>query len=209
LVGFINRSSFGCPNFVLIKKTIMDNTETISVRGMVCNRCILSIKEALDKIGVRVKDVHLGKVGVYKTAELNMTEVRDALTCLGFEILVDREAKLVETVKEIVRKSLNANQYASFKFSAIISARTKKNYDTVSAVFSGREGITVEHYIINQKIERVKHLLATTDLSLTDISYLANYSSVHHLSKQFKEIEGTNASYYRALIQQSTVELRP
>jgi AraC family transcriptional regulator len=186
----------------------MDNTATITVKGMVCNRCILSIKAALEKIGVQVKDVHLGKVEVYKTPGINMTDVQDAITCLGFEILVDKREKIVDSVKKLVNDVLSLNQYTSIKFSTLISDYTNSNYDTVSSIFSAKEGITLEHYIINQKIERVKKLLLETNLSLTEISFQTNYSSVHHLSKQFKVKQGLNPSEFRTIQSQRETSIK-
>src|SRR5688572_6467657 len=102
-------------------------TATISVKGMVCNRCITSIKTALEKFGVRVREVHLGKVEVYKTPGLDLAAVQEAITCLGFEILVDKQERLVESVKELVNEVLSTNQYASFKFSNLISDKTRSS----------------------------------------------------------------------------------
>jgi AraC family transcriptional regulator len=181
----------------------MDNTATVTVKGMVCNRCIITIREALGKIGVEVREVHLGKVEVYKQGGINLAEVHEAITCLGFEILVDRHDRMVEQVKKLVDEVISANQYSSIRFSALVSDRARSSYDTISSVFSAKEGITIEHYIINRKLERVKQMLAETNLSLTDISFQTNYSSVHHLSRQFKEKQGINPTEYRLRAQAS------
>lgn len=168
---------------------------------MVCNRCMDVIKVALNKVGVLIKEVRLGKVEFFKATGINMTEVQDAITCLGFEILVDKRERIVEGVKKLVDEVISTSQYSTIRFSTLVSDKTNTNYDTISSIFSAREGITLEHYIINQKIERVKQLLSDTNLTLTDISFQTNYSSVHHLSKQFKEKQGINPSEYRFLAQ--------
>jgi AraC family transcriptional regulator len=177
---------------------MMEQVAEISIKGMVCNRCISLLKAALEAKGASVHSISLGKVRLLKSSISTMDEIEETIKCLGFEILVERQTKIVETVKDLVKGILATNRYTSISFSELISEGAKASYDTVSAIFSAAEGITLEHYIINQKIDLVKAMLRETDLSLTEISYRANYSSVHYLSKQFKSVAGINPSEYRA-----------
>ena len=177
---------------------MMEHITEISLKGMVCNRCISALKSALEAKGATVQSISLGKVRLLKSSITSMDDIEEAIRCLGFEILVEKQARVVETVKALVKTILANNRYTRISFSERISEGAKAGYDTVSAIFSATEGITLEHYIINQKIELVKAMLKETDLSLTEISHLANYSSVHYLSKQFKSVAGLNPTEYRA-----------
>ena len=187
----------------------MDEIATITVKGMVCSRCVDALRTALNKTGAKVREVYLGAVEVFRTPSFNAESVRETVACLGFELIVDRRERLVERVKELVNEVLSESRYASVRFSDLVSERTGSSYDTVSGIFSAKEGITIGHYIINRKIERVKRLLESTDRSLTDISYETSFSSVHHLSKQFKEKEGVNPTQYRLLFRSAAIASAP
>jgi AraC family transcriptional regulator len=178
----------------------MEQIAEISIKGMVCNRCISTLRAALEAKGVSIHSITLGRIKFVKSPITSMDEVEDTIRCLGFEILVEKQTRIVETVKDLVRTILATNRYTSINFSELISEGVKTSYDTVSAIFSAAEGITLEHYIINQKINMVKAMLKETDLSLTEISYRTNYSSVHYLSKQFKAVAGVNPSQFRSQI---------
>jgi AraC family transcriptional regulator len=178
----------------------MEQLTEILIKGMVCNRCITILRDALENKGVPVHGIVLGKIKILKKPGMSMDEIGSTIKCLGFEILVEKQVRMVEAVKELVRTALSTSRYTSISFSQLIGEGVKTSYDTVSAVFSASEGMTLEHYIINQKIELVKSMLKETDLSLTEISYRANYSSVHYLSKQFKSVAGINPSEYRARV---------
>jgi AraC family transcriptional regulator len=175
----------------------MAEVAEISIKGMVCNRCISTLKTALETKGALVQSISLGKITLLKSSISSIEVIEETLRCLGFEILVEKQTRLIATVKELVSTVLMTNRYSSISFSGLISENVKMSYDTVSAIFSAAEGITLEHYIINQKIELVKKMLNETDLNLTEISYRTNYSSVHYLSKQFKAVAGLNPSEYR------------
>lgn len=176
------------------------NTTTLMIKGMVCNRCITAVKNALEQKGIRVFYIALGKVEFVEIPGQPISEIRETINCLGFEILADKQEKIVENIKQLVNEVLSGNQFSSIKFSSLVSEKTRSNYDSVSSIFSAKEGVTLEHYIINQKIIRVKKLLEETDMSLSDISFQTNYSSVQHLSRQFKEKEGVNPSQYRLAV---------
>jgi AraC family transcriptional regulator len=173
----------------------MEQVETITVKGMVCCRCVLTIKQAFNQHGLQLKAIELGKLTVIVDGGYSYSLLCNILLSLGFEILVDKPTKTVEDIKSTVERYLASEK--ELRFSELVSRQLGMNYDQLSSVFSSREGITLEQYLIRKKIERVKHMLATTLFTLTDISYRNKYNSVHHLSRQFKEITGSNPTEYR------------
>ncbi|PBQ30943.1 AraC family transcriptional regulator [Sphingobacteriaceae bacterium] len=185
----------------------MEQVETISVKGMVCSRCIITLKQAITDKGMRVASIELGKISVYKTADFSYCTLTTLISILGFEILLDKQVKIIERIKESVVRYVSSAENKQ-KFSEVLSDELNMNFDQLSGIFSSREGMTLEHYIIKQKIEKVKGLLTSTEDSVTDISYQVNYSSVQHLSRQFKEIIGVNPSRYRELAQQKRYKVK-
>ncbi len=182
----------------------MEQIEIILVKGMVCNRCIIALRQAIEDKGMRVNSIELGKISVFKTADFSHSLLCTEISTLGFQILVKKQVKVVERIKESVERYVSSTEN-KLKFSKLLSGELNMNFDQLSGIFSNQEGMTLEHYIIHQKIEKVKRLLSSTETSVTDISYQANYSSVHHLSRQFKEIIGLNPSQYREIAQQKKI----
>ncbi len=172
----------------------------ITIKGMVCARCVTVIKTGLEKLGFPVNSVSLGKVAFKSPIrEMSLPEINDFLCQVGFEVLNDRQTQLIEHIKTIVKEfvTYDADDNNRVKFSSLLSEKLHSNYDSLSTLFSQSEGITLEKYIIQQRLERVKQLLLETGQSLTDIAYLTGYSSVHHLSAQFKTHFGYPPSHFR------------
>lgn len=182
----------------------MEQLETILIKGMVCHRCIITLKERIESMGVNLESIELGKIRIYKNTELPYSKLYAAISSLGFEILKEKQVKLVENIKSHVEYYLSTSEN-KLKFSEFLSDKLNMNYDQLSGIFSEREGITLEHYIIHQKIEKVKRQLSDTEITVTEISFRNNYSSVHHLSHQFKEITGLNPSQYREVSHQKKI----
>jgi AraC-like DNA-binding protein len=176
----------------------MEQIETIFIKGMVCNRCIIALQQALKRKSIPVKSIELGKISVFKTADFSHTLLFTVISSLGFEVLVAKQLKLVESIKESAARYISAYEN-KLKLSELLSMELNMNYDQLSSIFSNQVGMTLERYILHQKIEKVKFLLTDTKASVTDISYRTNYSSVHHLSRQFKEITGHTPSQYREM----------
>ena len=177
----------------------MDTRQTFYVRGMVCQRCISIIRKELEDAGVGNAEVRLGEI-VTSQSSLPV-EFERKLNSLGFELLVDKNLRMVTQVKDLV-KEVYSGEYdfpVPFRFSQLVAERMKADYDKISQVFTETEGITIEKYIIDFRIEKIRELLVYTDETLSDISFKLGFSSVAHLSRQFKQQTGLNASHYKAI----------
>jgi AraC family transcriptional regulator len=178
------------------------NKKTLYIKNMVCARCIKVVKEELEKLGLNVENVILGEAVVSSRAEIDENKIRDVLEQNGFELIDDKQAKIIEKIKVIVIELIqnqSEDKLTGTNFSDYISEKVDKSYQYISSLFSSHEGVTLETYIINQKIEKVKELLIYNELSLTEISYRLGYSSVQHLSSQFKKITGLTPSEFKQL----------
>lgn len=174
----------------------------LAVKNMVCNRCIKVVNEELAKAGFTVKSVILGEV----ILEENLTngdidKIRNILEAEGFELLEDRKASVIEKIKIAVIKRIQHGEglEENFNFPEYISKELDLDYNYLSSLFSSAENITLEHYIILQKIEKVKELLRYGELSLSEIAFRMGYKSVQHLSSQFKSVTGFTASEFKSL----------
>ena len=165
---------------------------------MVCDRCKLVVKQELEKLGLKPEKVDLGSVTLQE--EHIPVEVQakldSALTGLGFERIDDRRARVIESIKKTVIEKIHHGDAGSRKmnWSNILSEELHYEYNYLSNLFSSVEGITLEQYIIRQKIEKVKELLFYDELNLSEIAYKLGYSSVAHLSSQFKKVTGFTPS---------------
>jgi AraC family transcriptional regulator len=171
------------------------------IKNMVCDRCILVIKEQLKKAGIGFKQVNLGEVELDKEPTPEQLDVLNHnLTAIGFELLDDKKEKLVEKIKNIIISLIHRNDDGNNKkLSAILEERLQLDYHYLSNLFSSTEGLTIEKYAIRQRIERVKELLTYNELSLSEIADQMEYSSVQHLSQQFKKETGLTPTQFRDL----------
>ncbi len=166
---------------------------------MVCNRCILVVRQELDKLNIQYKDVALGEAEVDDTtSKEQIQQFSSHLNVLGFELLDDSKQQLIEKIKNTIITYVHHKQDDNLhNFSAILSEKLHKDYSYLSNLFSEVEGITIEKYIINQKIEKVKELIIYDQLNLSEIAYTMGYSSIAHLSTQFKKITGLTPSHFK------------
>ena len=173
----------------------------IQIRNMESNRCKDLVKNELDKLGIQYKSVELGEVelkGIVPGEKLQMigTALRDS----GLELMDNKKIRLVEKIKDAVYQMVYlSDDLPKPNLSDYICKKVNYNYTYLSNLFSGVQGVTIEKYIIIQKIERVKELLVYGKLSLSNIAYKMQYSSVAHLSNQFKRITGLTLSHFRQL----------
>ena len=168
---------------------------------MVCNRCIKVVKEELEKLDIQVETIELGKVGISENLDIDQTEkVRSVLDENGFELMDDKKSQLIDRIKTIIieKTHYSNKEKEPVNFSEMIVGEVGHDYSYLSKLFSSVEGITIEKYIINQKIEKVKELLVYDELTLNEISYQLGYSSVQHLSNQFKKVTGLTPSHFRS-----------
>lgn len=169
---------------------------------MVCDRCILVIRNVLDEMGITPYQIRLGEVNL---GEQELTddklEIFDGrIKSLGFELISDKKSQLIEKIKKsIIELVQNPNQVEKVKLSEYLSNRLFHDYTYLSNLFSSVESVTIEQYLINQKIEKAKELLVYDELTLTEIAYRLGYSSVAHLSRQFKKVTGQTPSEFKAL----------
>lgn len=168
---------------------------------MVSIRCKMVVKSELDKLGLSYGYVDLGEVDIKGNISASQLEtLKNALKNDGLELMDDKRAMLIEKIKNVVIEMIHyADEMPKIKNSDYISEKLNHDYTYLANLFSEVTGTTIEHYIIAHKIERIKELLLYDELNITEISYKLNYSSVAHLSNQFKKITGLTPSYYKHL----------
>jgi AraC family transcriptional regulator len=182
----------------------MQSIYTFILKGMVCERCISVIRQELEGIGIVPIRIELGEVTIVSTSLWEESKlIEEKLKPLGFKLLEDRKAKLVQDIKDLVAEVYSGefDFPLQFRFSDLITNRLKKEYDSASYLFSIMEKKTLERYIIDYRIDRVKWFLSNSNESLSSIAFKLNFSSVAHLSKQFKQYTGMNTTLYRELMQ--------
>ncbi len=179
----------------------MKTNNILYIKNMVCPRCIKVVQDELEKLGVKVKSTILGEVETELTKDqLPIKNIAEVLSNNGFELIDDGTTKIIEKIKNIiisVIQEYTEEDLTKINFPKHISAKINKDYSSLSSLFSKNEGITIEHYIILQKIEKVKEYLKYDELTLSEISYKLGYSSVQHLSRQFKKSTGLTASEFK------------
>jgi AraC family transcriptional regulator len=170
---------------------------------MVCDRCIKVVREELEKLSLDVRSIKLGEATVAaRKGQPDIEAIRVVLRKNGFELIDDKRVRIVEKIKNAIITLIHhagEQDTSKIKDSVYISQKVGKDYHYLSMLFSSMEGITIEKYIILQKIERVKELLKYDELTLSEIAYKMGYSSVAHLSNQFKKVTGLSASQYKLL----------
>ena len=165
--------------------------QKLLIKNMVCQRCVMTVKDILHKKAIPFENVSLGEVDL--TGKLSDDELKDLQTSLnkvGFELIETRVNKIVEDIKQRILEYLAMG---------MDSQKINYDYSYLSDLFSSIEGKTIEQFFILQRIEKVKELIVYDQLSLTEISYQTGFSSVHHLSAQFKKITGLSPSHFKKI----------
>ena len=177
----------------------MNTAYTFHVKNMVCQRCILIVKNILSLLELE-GDVALGSITIAEKLDVSRERnLVDALQNVALEVIETRVSRLIEDIKQAVRGYLGLGLDAQkFKLSGFVSSSLPYGFSYLSDLFSKVEGLSIERYFILQRIEKVKELMANDQLSLSEISYETGFSSVHHLSAQFKRITGSTPSQYKA-----------
>ena len=177
---------------------------------MVCDRCIRVVNEELTRLGYEVKKIRLGEAVIYSSKkQINLAEIRQTLIENGFDLVDDRNSKLIEKIKVLIIDKIHHKneKLGKISFSKYLSNELGINYSHLSSVFSSCESTTIEKFIIRQKIEKVKELLTYDELTLSEIAFDLGYSSVQHLSNQFKQITGLNPSYFKKIKEKRRIPL--
>jgi len=166
---------------------------------MVCPRCISAVEKVFNDINIKPLQTQLGEITLSKELSVKQTiELKDKLEYLGFELLDDNKSQQIDKIKSTIIHHIHHLEDAKFVFSEILANELNKEYSQLSKLFSSTEGITIEQFIILQKIEKVKELLMYNQMNLSEIADKMGYSSVAHLSSQFKKTTGLTPSQFKA-----------
>lgn len=168
---------------------------------MVSMRCKMAVKSELDKLGLHYTKVELGEVEIMENiSEEQQNQLKFRLSQSGLELMDNQKSILIERIKVTIIEMIHYNEeLPKINFSEYLSDKLKHDYTYLAKLFCEVTGVTIEHYIIIHKIERVKELLLYNEFSLTEIAYKLNYSSVAHLSNQFKKVTGLTPTFYKQL----------
>lgn len=168
---------------------------------MVCDRCKMAVVNELENHGIDFQYVELGEVVLKEQpTDTKLDAFKMGIERLGFELIDDKKSRIIEKIKaEAIQTIRQKDQKIKKKFSAHLAEKLGKDYSALSSLFSEVEGTTIEQYLIHQRIERAKELLVYDELTLSQIANQLSYSSVAHLSSQFKKVTGLTPSYFKNL----------
>lgn len=171
------------------------------IKYMVSNRCKMLVKEELKKLGLHYVFIDLGIVDVMEDInQAQREQFRMALHNAGLELMDDKKAMLIEKIKNVIVEMVHySDELPRVNFSDFLSEKLNYDYTYLANLFSEVQGTTIEKFTINHKIERVKELIFYDELSITEIAWKMNYSSVAHLSNQFKKVTGLSPSHFKQL----------
>lgn len=174
---------------------------TLSIKNMVCNRCILVVRSEMERLGLHPVCVELGKVVLPEAPDPErLLEVRSALEALGFELLDDRRAQEVERIRTaVIERVHRREERLKVNFSDYLARKLGRDYDALSRLFSEATGTTIEKYLAAQKIERAKELLVYGEMTLSEIADELEYASASYFSARFKSLTGMTPSAFRRL----------
>jgi AraC-like DNA-binding protein len=188
---------------VIVAEKKNDRSMKLYIKYMVSLRCKMMVKEELHKLDLKYTDIDLGVVETLEDLPLEKRiKLKENLLKSGLELLDDKKSILIERIKNVITEMIHySDEMPKQNYSDYISEKLSHDYTYLSNIFSEVNGITIQQFIIINKIERVKELLLYDELNLTEISYKLHYSSVAHLSNQFKKITGISPSFFKQLKQ--------
>ena len=168
---------------------------------MVSNRCKMAVKEELKKLGLHFIVVDLGEVEIMENITMIQREqLKKVLLDSGLELMDDKKAMLIEKIKNVIIQMVHhSTENIKVNFSDYLSEKMNHDYTYLSNLFSEVQGTTIEQFIISHKTERIKELIIYGELNITEIAWKMNYSSVAHLSSQFKKVTGLSPSHFKQL----------
>ncbi len=171
----------------------------LQIKNMVCDRCVMVVQSLVEKSDLNARQVSLGSVELSENPTTDrLKSFEAALQNVGFELLSDKDKQLTEQIKKVIIDLVQQkNNHLKTNLSGYLSDKLNQDYHHLSHLFSSIEGTTIEKYYINLKIEKVKELLVYDEFSLNEISHVMHYSSVAHLSAQFKKITGLTPSQFK------------
>lgn len=170
------------------------------IQNMVSLRCKMMVKSELEKLGIAYKSVELGEVQLVEPITKSVKQtLKKALHESGLELMHDKKAMLIEKIINIIVEMVHySDELPNVNFSTFLSEKMGQDYHKMSEIFSKTKGVTIEHFIILHKVERIKELIIYDDLNLTKISYKMHYSSVAHF-KQFKQVTGLTPTFFKSI----------
>lgn len=170
------------------------------IKNMVCPRCIRVITEELTSNGFNIEKIELGKAAISESNP-DLTKISEILKRSGFELLEEKSAKLVNEIKTFLLQYIRQGNLSEqkFKLSAILENHFKRDYNYLSHLFSQMENSTIEKYIIAQKVELIKEWLVYNEQTLSQMAWELGYSSVAHLSSQFRQVTGFSPTGFKSL----------
>lgn len=170
----------------------------LTIKNMVCNHCVAAVRSALTELGFTPDHVELGRAEIpTDLSDEDLNRIGQRLQASGFELISDPAKDMAESIKIEIIMLIRSGKNPLVKISTYLSEKLRTDYRTLSRVFCEVEGRTIETYVILQKIERVKELLLDGQLTVSEIAWQTGYSSVAHLSRQFKEVTGMTPSEFR------------
>lgn len=172
----------------------------LHIKNMVCDRCLMIVRQQLENLGLTVKRVTLGQVEITPEPDEEQIQlISAALKVPGFELINKETDKTIESIKNAVVELVHHSDLSEINvsYSDIIAKRVGKDYAHLSRLFSNSQDTTIEHFIIEQKVEKIKELLEYGELNLNEIAYQMGYSSSAHLSTQFKNVTGMTPSQFK------------
>ncbi len=172
----------------------------LHIKNMVCDRCIRTVRSELERLQWKVEEVELGRAVIEGVpTEEELEKIAATLLANGFELVTDREEQIVKDIKATVVRLIHHSEepLEEVVLSRYLADTLHHDYKYLSSLFSSREELTIEKYYILQRIERVKELLSYGELTLSEIAWKTGFSSVHHLSAQFKKITGLTPTQYK------------
>jgi len=181
----------------------------INIKNMVCKRCEIIVNNILTNLGLEVEYVTKGQVMLKgRVLQYQLRLLDKFLRETGLEIVIDKKSLLIQKIKNIIYETVYTDEEPlTIKFSCYLSKRLNYSYTYLAGLFSQECKKTIEHYVIEQRIEKVKSMLVDENCVLSYIAYKMNYSSVSHLSAQFKKMTGLTASEYRAMYTQPVMKM--
>lgn len=179
------------------------------IKHMVSNRCKIIVQIELERLNIPYKNIELGYVDLKDPLpEVQWKKLNKALNETGLELMEDKKAIMIEKIKRVIIEMVHySNELPKVKYSCYISEKLSRDYNYLSTCFSEVTGTSIEHFIILHKIERVKELLMYNEYTLTEISYKMDYSSVAHLSNQFKKVTGVTPSSFKKMKNKKRIAL--
>ena len=181
------------------KKLEMNDSKEILIKNMVCPRCIEAVKRTMNELNISFQSVELGKVLLQETlTEKQEEQLSSKLDNQGFELLKGEKSVIISQIKSLLIKQIHhSNEPLQTNYSTFLSDKLNQEYSHLSRLFSSVEGITIEKFITKQKIEKIKELLIYNELTLSEIAFQMDYSSVAYLSTQFKKETGMTPSEFK------------